>query len=232
VPPHGFGGGLPPSVGDFYLMRATNLSALLEQGSMPHVARIQSTREITPSKVSRVVFSRGDIFVTKSGGGGGLGDPLLRDPEAVARDVHDGYITVDHAGEGYGVVLDPASAAVDVRATAMRRSDVRRARIGREPQRVSSPPASTGVSICREHDGDGERWVCGYCGHTLGHPPEDWRDSDAVVVRKTGIAERFAGLGMAVRERREPPQVILVESFCGECAGALAAETSTDPPPG
>ena len=38
--------------------------------------------------------------------GGGYGDPLERDPQKVLDDVLDGFITVDHARDDYGVVLD------------------------------------------------------------------------------------------------------------------------------
>ena len=37
--------------------------------------------------------------------GGGYGDPLERDPAKVLDDVLDGFITVDHARDDYGVVL-------------------------------------------------------------------------------------------------------------------------------
>jgi hypothetical protein len=33
-----------------------------------------------------------------SAGGGGFGDPLERDPEAVVEDVADGYVTLERAG--------------------------------------------------------------------------------------------------------------------------------------
>ena len=51
-------------------------------------------------------------------GGGGCGDPLERDPDLVAADVMDGYVSVDRAREDYGVVIDPESMAVDREATA------------------------------------------------------------------------------------------------------------------
>jgi N-methylhydantoinase B len=55
-------------------------------------------------------------------GGGGWGDPLARDPEAVLRDVRDGFVSPTAAREAYGVELlgDPAapsSLAVDLPAT-------------------------------------------------------------------------------------------------------------------
>ena len=38
-------------------------------------------------------------------GGGGLGDPLQRDPRKVLKDVVHGLITVEDASTHYGVVL-------------------------------------------------------------------------------------------------------------------------------
>ena len=44
----------------------------------------------------------GDVFHHRMPGGGGHGDPSERDPEAVARDVRDGKVSVDAARELYG----------------------------------------------------------------------------------------------------------------------------------
>jgi N-methylhydantoinase B len=49
-------------------------------------------------------------------GGGGLGDPLQRDPAAVQRDVAMGYVSKQAARDLYKVVLD-AQGAVDLAAT-------------------------------------------------------------------------------------------------------------------
>ncbi|MDQ3702789.1 MAG: hydantoinase B/oxoprolinase family protein [Chloroflexota bacterium] len=49
-------------------------------------------------------------------GGGGFGDPLARDPEAVRADVQDEYVSPARAAADYGVVLD-ADGAVDYPAT-------------------------------------------------------------------------------------------------------------------
>ena len=39
--------------------------------------------------------------------GGGYGDPHERDPESVADDVRNGYVTVAEALEQYGVTVSP-----------------------------------------------------------------------------------------------------------------------------
>ena len=44
----------------------------------------------------------------KTGGGGGYGNPLERDPQLVLRDVRAAYISCARAAEAYGVVIDEA----------------------------------------------------------------------------------------------------------------------------
>ena len=48
----------------------------------------------------------GDRVRVLTSGGGGYGDPLARDPEAVAADVRHGYVSREAAAELYGVVVD------------------------------------------------------------------------------------------------------------------------------
>jgi N-methylhydantoinase B len=60
--------------------------------------------------------------------GGGWGDPLARDPAAVARDVRDEKISPAFAAAVHGVVIDPATGAVDAAATAALRQQRRAAR--------------------------------------------------------------------------------------------------------
>ncbi len=60
-------------------------------------------------------------FYARSGGGGGFGSPLERDPFRVAFDVSEGYVTAKSAHEDYGVVLT-ADGHVDVAATNLLRA--------------------------------------------------------------------------------------------------------------
>jgi len=59
----------------------------------------------------------GDLIEFFSAGGGGFGDPLQRDPEAVERDVRNGYVSLEQALDAYGVVIDAATLKLDVGAT-------------------------------------------------------------------------------------------------------------------
>ena len=69
---------------------------------------------------SNVPVSQGDSFTRPSAGGGGYGDPLERDPDAVKEDVIDGYVSIERARKDYGVVVyavvreaAPAAAAIE-----------------------------------------------------------------------------------------------------------------------
>jgi N-methylhydantoinase B len=55
-------------------------------------------------------------------GGGGMGDPRLRDPQAVLRDVQAGYVSREAATRDYGVVIDAAASSIDAAQTARLRS--------------------------------------------------------------------------------------------------------------
>jgi N-methylhydantoinase B len=51
-------------------------------------------------------FDAGDLISVRSGGGGGWGHPFDREPERVADDVLDGYLTPEQARSLYGVALE------------------------------------------------------------------------------------------------------------------------------
>ena len=59
----------------------------------------------------------GDVVIMDAAGGGGYGNPLERDAEAVASDVLDDYVSLESAREVYGVIIDPATMKIDHDAT-------------------------------------------------------------------------------------------------------------------
>jgi N-methylhydantoinase B/oxoprolinase/acetone carboxylase alpha subunit len=61
--------------------------------------------------------SGGDHLVVHGGGGAGVGDPMKRDPEAVAIDVRNEFVSVEMARDVYRVVIDPESLELDHAAT-------------------------------------------------------------------------------------------------------------------
>jgi N-methylhydantoinase B/oxoprolinase/acetone carboxylase alpha subunit len=81
--------------------------------------------EILPAQSHRMIqVKHGEIFGKVSGGGGGVGNPLEREPLAIQRDVRNGLTTVQYARDVYGVVLDPDTLEIDESATASLRAEM------------------------------------------------------------------------------------------------------------
>jgi N-methylhydantoinase B len=63
-----------------------------------------------------------EVLVNCSGGGGGWGNPLKRDPEKVLADVRNGYVSLAGARQAYGVAIYPEKMEIDIAATTALRS--------------------------------------------------------------------------------------------------------------
>jgi N-methylhydantoinase B len=75
------------------------------KGSISILTHADGTSEVLPTMIS-TAMKAGDRLYHRMAGGGGYGDPLLRDAEAVARDVKNARISVETAKEEYGVLLN------------------------------------------------------------------------------------------------------------------------------
>jgi N-methylhydantoinase B len=72
-------------------------------------------REVRVSPVVTAhLLETGDQLVYDFGGGGGWGDPLERDVEAVLDDVWDEYVSVEGARRDYGVIITGTLEAMDL----------------------------------------------------------------------------------------------------------------------
>jgi N-methylhydantoinase B len=111
LPPFGVSGGAAGATNRFWVRR--------------NGQRAQSSP--LPGKVSGFPLELGDVLLMESSGGGGFGDPLERDPERVAADLGEGYVTSAAAEAIYGVVL--REGVPDAAATAARRASLRATRL-------------------------------------------------------------------------------------------------------
>ena len=66
--------------------------------------RINDKEEAQPKRL--LMLQPGDRVHIDPPGGGGYGDPLLRDPQAVLRDVIEGYASIEGAERDYGAVVE------------------------------------------------------------------------------------------------------------------------------
>jgi N-methylhydantoinase B len=83
----------------------------------------------------------GDAVTIDAAGGGGHGNPLERDPEMVVEDVREGYVSLKKAREEFGVIVNPKSMEVDVKATKGLRENLVKAKVKvREKAKGQSKP--------------------------------------------------------------------------------------------
>ncbi len=226
-PPPGFGGGFPPSAGLQYPIRSTSYQdAGTDARRQPLDEKdLGGTREMIGTKVGYFALNPGDVLRAFGGGGGGLGDPLLRSPELVATDVRDGYITVEHAMAAYGVIVR-SDGDVDADTTERYRRELKFARIGQAPERDAVAPDVPGISVTLRDENRRRWWCCGYCSAAISPLERDWRQ--AVVRQEIPAAELFGELSMRLRKRTVPPHIQVVRFYCQLCAGCLATDVATD----
>ena len=107
----------------------------------------------TPGKIAGHSVEEGAAVVIRSAGGGGYGDPLLRDPERVVSDVREGYVSSNAAVRLYGVALR-TDGSVDTAATESLRQRIRDARftltaVAADTNDVFEPGPYSRRRVCR-----------------------------------------------------------------------------------
>jgi N-methylhydantoinase B len=213
-------GGYPGSVCGYELVRGGGWKAhLAEKGRVGTIAELAGEHRKLPTKISLQLFP-GDVVNMIVQNGGGYGDPLLRDPARVERDVRDGAISRATAAGVYGVQIGEAG-AVDPEQTTRLRKEIRRAR-----QADAELPKSR-AEVARPPAGDGLRWgdaivvhasegalnlTCGHCHTAIGGFRDNWRE--AAAVRHPKAAE----LGPHVRLDE---RFIFDQLICPHCATSL-----------
>jgi len=73
-------------------------------------------------------LKKNDLYRLVQASGGGYGDPLDRDPSRVLDDVREQKMTIAHARQEYGAVIDAEKLSIDLPATAALRSELRSSR--------------------------------------------------------------------------------------------------------
>jgi N-methylhydantoinase B len=88
-------------------------------GAVPNVKvrDIESGEETKLLKIEQFAVKKGSRVVTVTGGGGGYGDPLERDPEMVRADVMDGFVSREAARDTYGVIIADDNFQIDLKET-------------------------------------------------------------------------------------------------------------------
>lgn len=169
----GLAGGQPGNTGLEILARDAGIAELLAQGRLPgNLGDLGGTREIGAC-YAESYLAPGEVLYMHWQGGGGYGDPLRREPDAVARDVVNGKVSAEGARINYGVVVTEGD--VDTAATAALRDDIRAERRSRsdipQTQQANVHP-ETGRRIddnlAEITIGDARVIACAHCGRLLG----------------------------------------------------------------
>jgi N-methylhydantoinase B len=99
-------GGDPGAICKTRVVRNTNVRALFEAGEFPQdLDALDGTDEVLANKGLGMELSENDVVYWNWLSPSGYGDPMTREPERVAKDVHDGSVSADDADRVYGVVL-------------------------------------------------------------------------------------------------------------------------------
>lgn len=130
---HGLVGGYPCPDTVQVLIRNSDIIEKFKRGEFPSdITEIKGQRETLPAFHMYTIYP-GDVHIQYQSGGGGFGDPVERAPKLVARDVKQGYVSLEAAKEIYGVVIEPQSLEVDLEKTEKQRQAIiqERLKVGR-----------------------------------------------------------------------------------------------------
>jgi N-methylhydantoinase B len=231
---NGLSGGLPGSAGMFWSAEATRIGAVLASGTWP--ASREELREMAPhgglppAKKFNNPLREGDVFEVIPPLAAGHGDPLLRDPALVARDVTRGRLTADDAERIYGVVVNAAEQA-DAEGTSNARARVREERLAaftHEPERRLGLADESSEMVCHALETVAVRRVdgaphlcCAACGEVLGGLEEGYRDGCGWI--ETGLKSIDPALFLDPVEQLDEP-IVLRHYTCPGCATFLDAD--------
>jgi len=224
----GLYGGYPSSVQVKLLLRGADVRAQFAARRVPtSVEATGAARVEVLEAKQRTLLGPDDAFIVVCAGGGGYGDPLLRDPAAVIADVRGGLVSQEVARAIYGVACigDGPRACLDAHATEERRRSVRQGRMS-EGRPVGKMQTSTVTAVGRllarigvaldVVSGEGTAYfACQRCGAALA--PAEADPKTGTLVREVAIA------GLSPWNRFAPPTEIVAREFCCPSCGHLIA---------
>lgn len=228
----GIAGGMPGSAISIAWVLETDIAGRLAEGKPLPAALgdVAGKREWLCCKHTRSPIVAGDVWYHSWQGGGGYGDPLLREPARVAIDVERGAVSPAAARDIYGVVL--ADGAADEEATAAQREAIRKGR------REKAVPAETGdatVSFGKSRsfaigpalvvDAAADSVSCGHCGHRHCGTQED------LLPHLGLLATPLSAAGPVRGEAYDTGRFALRQFVCTSCGGLVDVQVGLEGAP-
>jgi N-methylhydantoinase B len=162
------------------------------------------------AKPGNMPFHRGDVLGYTIQGGGGYGDPIVRNPDLVAAEVAEGFLTPHWAEVLYGVIVN-SEGHPDLERTRANRAKIRCDRLaGKQPER--DPPQDEDLPHLRVRAD--RHTLCG-CGYDLAAPNESWKQR---AVHRP-IEPEACGPYVHLHEELQ-----ILEFVCPKCATLLEVE--------
>ncbi len=221
----GLSGGSPGVAPSSTVLRGSNVAEIFASGRVPTSAEELTYEHRDPQEAKQfTVLAPGDFVVGVGAGGAGYGDPLRRDPAAVARDVYDGLVSAEVALEVYGVSL--SDGGVDEAHTTAQREQVRQVRLSAAataPVDNSGAAATSSERIHQVNDtieavrvGSDTALHCTVCGHRFCGYEEDF--AAASVVRELPFTATVPGSAHCRSD------YVMREHSCPGCGTSVATD--------
>ena len=208
----GLFGGLPGCNVSYRTLRGANL------GDLPDSLESLTAEQTSEQSFGHIDLQEGDVEYVRFMGGGGYGDPIDREPEAVVQDVDLGLVGEGAARDIYGVIV--AGGSHDEGATRARRREIRSERLGRDvgeehDARHEIPPSGMPLSEYLQRSSDGST-QCTWCGETVAPAGEDWKEHAHLLRVPISAAgpQRPSGDG-------GDDEFTLIEALCPSCGTML-----------
>jgi N-methylhydantoinase B len=221
----GLSGAAPGAAVANRVLRGAGVRDLFAQGTVPvSHADVPNDEVHVPASKETVLLTESDAVVGIIASGAGYGDPLRRDPDAVARDVAQRLVSTECAEAIYGVVL--RDGAADAEATEASRARLREQRMadGRRIEgdagggtvrggTVLHPVSDTVEAV--EHDGQ-RSLRCTQCGYRYGDYGHDHKRS--TLMRELPLTAATPHNDLC------NPEFVLREFSCPGCGTAVAMD--------
>jgi N-methylhydantoinase B len=138
----GVNGGYPGNTQSDITVRDSNVHQILARGEIPSdLKEIAGRLQYEPSEIETFLEVNDTYFLFWQAGGG-YGDPILREPERVRRDVIEFKVSPEVARDIYGVELTGADYEIGVAQTARLREAIR----NRRKERAHIPDPNGGAA--------------------------------------------------------------------------------------
>lgn len=223
-------GGQPASPCRYRFLRDTDVEEQFAAGRVPaDFDQVKGTPVAVGPKVPSMRQGRGDVMEVAWCAGGGIGDPLAREPERVLEDVRSGAVSAEWARRDYGVVIE--NGELDAAATESLRAEIRARRLGEgakgEAMPAGGPETAIGPALILAENGGRLEVGCGSCRTRLASDGASYKEACRVV--EEPVAEVVPSAGEATGF--VDATVVLRRFSCPACGTQVGAEVAREGDP-